>query len=585
MRIAEIDDKRPAREDVRCFFGLNRRESRQTGESRDEENVTGELSPFLSTRRDAVKLTDSFGTCCAIMMKDHPAWVTEVTGGAASKLYYAGLDTSVVLSPGKKQLVSMGTKIIVFPDKVWYDTVNGESGSLDAEFSSEDEVTVTYSLSRLDGAEYDATSSAVAPPSPADGAYWCDTSGTTASLMRYSESSGTWSPVDSTFIKISTPGIGAPFSVGDGVVISSSVVSSLNGAHVIEEKGDGFIVVAGIITSVETQSTPITVSRRAPAVDLAVEYSNRIWACRSGLDNNGRLVNEIYATKLGDPFNWNCFAGLASDSYAAGVGSDGPFTGAAVFLGYVMFFKERCVHKVFGTKPSNYQVITSNIRGVARGAESSLCVMDEMLYFAGVDGIMAYDGAVPEVISEPLGEISPDGCCAASRGRRLFVSAKYGSARDLYVYDTKSAVWHRYSPLPVEAMAGCSAGVFAAAGGSLYVIDSKDGGAAASDLTGYASRSSVKESWYFETGELTAETEDRYVERVEISCAVAAGGEMTVELITEEDGRVPVVTLRPTVRRTFVVPVVTGRHRRARIKVSGYGDAVVYSMAKFVKKC
>jgi len=584
MKIANIKAREPEREEIRSFFGLNRQSSPGVGESRDEENVSSDLYPFLSPKRETVRLTDDFGTCRALIMKDQMAWVTDVEGGEFCRLFYAGADTGLVMSAGDKQLVSMGTKIIVFPDKVYYDTADASYGSLDASFTSVEDIAVRFTLSRLDGGEYEYDSSPTAPENPSDGALWCDTSSSPAVLMKYSETSAMWVAVDSTYVKISTPGIGADFSAGDGVTLSSSVVASLNGDAVIDGCGDDFIIVAGIITAPAVQYTPITVERTAPAVDFAVEYSNRIWACRSGLNNRGELVNEIYASKLGDPFNWNAFSGLVSDSYAAGVGSDGPFTGAAVFLGYVMFFKERCVHKVFGNRPSNFQIITSNIRGVAEGASRSLAVMDDVLFFSGVDGIMAYDGTSPAPISEPLGEISPAGAICVPNGKYLYVSALFGERRELYVLDTKLSLWHRYAPMNVDHMTPTRHGVIASADGSLWVIDSRDLGIGASNLTGYHTRCALSESWYFETGELTAERDDMYVRRVELTAAVPAGGEMRVELISDEDERRPVVTVRPTVRRTFTVPIVTGPHRRYRLRVGGTGKTVLYSIAKFVEK-
>ncbi|MBR6917243.1 MAG: hypothetical protein IKN38_03580, partial [Clostridia bacterium] len=287
MRIATLKPTGPEREEIRNFFGLNRQIKPGKGESADEENVCTDLFPFLSPKRDTVRLTENFGNCRALIMKDHPVWVTDVEGGAASKLFYAGADTGLVLSAGKKQLVSMGTKVIVFPDKVYYDSANGESGSLDASFTSADGVAVRYTLCRLDGGEYEYDTSYNEPENPSDGALWCDTSESPASLKKYSEMSGAWFPVDSTYVKISSPGIGIVFSEGDGVTISDSTVEEINGGAVISLIGDDFIVIPGLLTSPAVQTTPLTLSRTAPAVDIVLEYSNRLWACRFGLDNSG----------------------------------------------------------------------------------------------------------------------------------------------------------------------------------------------------------------------------------------------------------------------------------------------------------
>ncbi len=581
MIIPGLDAKKRDRDTVRSFFGLNRQPSIGIGEASDEVNLCDEYYPFLCPRREAVRLTDSFGKCRSLTGGGQPSWIVETDGGTAAKLFYAGRDTGLVLTPGEKQCAAMGTKIVVFPDKASYDTVTGETEYLDASFTSADGVSVNFTLSRLDGGEYEYDSSPAAPESPADGALWCDTSTDPASLMKYSATSGVWVAVDSTYVKISTPGIGRAFSEGDGVTVSSSSVASLNGGAVVALCGDDFIVIPGIITAPSVQTTPVTVERRAPALDFVVEYSNRLWGCRSGLSNDGVLVNEIYASALGDAKNWNRFSGLVSDSYAAGVGSDGPFTGAAVFLGYVMFFKERCVHKVFGNRPSNYQIITSNIRGVAPGAEKSLCVRDEILYYFCRDGFAAYDGTVPEIISDPLGELESDGAAAAKSGRHVYLSAKRRGVRELYAYDAKFAVWHSYGEFDVDEMDSAYCGVLAAGGGALYVVDPSDlTGEEAALFTGYRDPVPIPFSWYFETGELTGEERDVRVARVEVTAAVPAGGYVRLSVVTGDGVLTPAVTVRPTVRRTFTVPVSVPRDRRCRLRVEGEGRAVVYSLAK-----
>ena len=48
------------------------------------------------------------------------------------------------------------------------------------------------------------------------------------------------------------------------------------------------------------------------------------------------------------------------------VGSDGPFTGAATCMGYALFFKENTLHKLYGSKPSDFQLTSLRCRGVAK---------------------------------------------------------------------------------------------------------------------------------------------------------------------------------------------------------------------------
>lgn len=106
-------------------------------------------------------------------------------------------------------------------------------------------------------------------------------------------------------------------------------------------------------------STPVRMERRVPDLDYVTECDNRVWGCSS-------KENVIYACRLGDPTNWFSYRGIAADSYAVTVGSDGAFTGAATCMGYALFFKENTLHKLYGSKPSDFQLTSLRCRGVAK---------------------------------------------------------------------------------------------------------------------------------------------------------------------------------------------------------------------------
>ena len=125
-----------------------------------------------------------------------------------------------------------------------------------------------------------------------------------------------------------------------------------------------WVIIVALIEKPET-AAGVKLQRKVPDMDFVVEHGNRLWGCSSE-------KHEIYASALGDPKNWNQYLGVASDSYAVTVGSTGPFTGAASHLGFILFFKQDCVHQILGSKPSNFQLDTTNCRGVAEGSERSL---------------------------------------------------------------------------------------------------------------------------------------------------------------------------------------------------------------------
>ena len=99
-----------------------------------------------------------------LLEKDAPCWVS---GGT---LYVNGLATSVTgLAAGEKQLVSMGAYVLIFPDKVYYNTADPtDTGSMEASYRALG--TVSYTPCDVDGNPYTIGSTGVAEPAdPANG--------------------------------------------------------------------------------------------------------------------------------------------------------------------------------------------------------------------------------------------------------------------------------------------------------------------------------------------------------------------------------------------------------------------------------
>ena len=150
-------------------------------------------------------------------------------------------------------------------------------------------------------------------------------------------------------------------------------------------------------------------------MDFVVEQGNRLWGCKYGIVD-GRPVNEIYASKLGDFRNWNSFAGLSTDSYAASRGSDGAFTGAAACLGGGIFFKEDCMERVYPSATGAHQIVTLRCPGVKKGCHGAAAVVDGTLFYLGLGGVYAFDGSMPGCVSMPLGSVRYQDGAAAGTG-------------------------------------------------------------------------------------------------------------------------------------------------------------------------
>ena len=518
------------------------------------------------------------------------------------------LDIAGEADPTKTIMVSMGAYVIIITrkadgtpiDKVWVNSQDlTETGKIDYTFTTKSDT--TFSMCKVDGSEYDNT--VVSPSAPeiteemieeaksngTDLPLWIDTSATPHSLKQYSTSTSAWTTIATTYVKIASSGIGQDLSVNDGVNISGITIdqlSDLNNTMIIWAKGDDYIVVTGIIDEVSTQlfedeegEHPITITREMPNMDFIIESGNRLWGCRYGVARNGEVVNEIYASKLGDFKNWNSFAGISQDSYVASVGTDGQFTGAITHLGYPIFFKENYMHKVYGNYPSNYQIQTTACRGVQEGCSQSLAIVNETLYYKARSGICAYDGSLPVEVSNALGDISYYGAVAGTLGNKYYVSMAETDSDPvqyhLFVYDSAKGMWHREDNTQVVAYCNCR--------GNLYYIDDADG--QIKTVRGSSTETETVK-WEAVTGVIGTDSPDKkYISRIDVRLKLNPGDTVTF-YVEYDSGEVwdHLFTMTGKSLRTFAIPIRPQRCDHLRLKIVGEGDVKIFSICKTIEQ-
>ena len=290
-----------------------------------------------------------------------------------------------------------------------YDRIMNEAGSMTSKFVSEAGVTVTYTISKQDGSDYDSVvAQETAPENPSEGDYWLNTTEGSEGLNVYVQSS--WQPVPTCYIRIEIEGAGFDdyFTTEDVINLNSATVQDINNGSLIQAISEDYIVVIGLmdaVTKTETTSAAykLTIERVLPELDYICADKNRLWGCRYGYDSRGDLINEIYASKLGDFRNWYSYQGLSTDSYAATIGIPGQFTGCISYGGYPTFFKENAIIRVSGSYPAEYNVMQMEARGVQDGSHKSLAIVGEALYYKAPGGVMVYDGSLPQMISAEFG--------------------------------------------------------------------------------------------------------------------------------------------------------------------------------------
>ena len=570
--LAKLDS---TRELIDVFRGYNHNLRIGDGEFYDMKNLSSKDYPILSPRYlRGVYASPSIPQ--GMIAKDSLCYVDG--NDFVINEYRVHLGLTVDDTP--KTLISMGAYVIVMPDKKYINTADlTDYGPIEASVTTA--TPVTFSLCTLSGVEYDnVKKQATEPESPNNMDLWLDTSATPNSLKQYSSTSEMWISIASTYIKISAINIGKYFAVNDGVIISGiegENLIDLNNTMVVCARGDDYITVAGILDEVITQTAPITVKRTMPTMDYIIESENRLWGCHYGLSDTGEFVNEIYASKLGDFKNWNCFMGISTDSYVASVGTDGQFTGAITHLGYPLFFKENCMHKVYGNYPANYQIQTTPCRGVQKGSGKSLAIVNETLYYKARSGICSYDGSLPTEISSALGDVSYSNAVAGVLGNKYYISmADADGVYHLFVYDTLRGMWHREDETEAVQFCNCR--------GDLYYIERDYNQIKTVKGTGVLEDEKLK--WEAVTGIIgTASPDKKYISRLDVRMSLTFGARVLFFIQYDSSpGWEQLYASMGTTLKSFSVPIKPKRCDHFRLKIVGEGDAKIYSICKTIEQ-
>ena len=565
-----------SRDMVDVFRGYNHNLRIGGGEFYDMKNMTSDHYPVLSPRGKRGVYAQP-ASAQGLIAKDSLCYVD------GSSFVINGYPVDMGLSTGAddcpKQLISMGAYVIILPDKKYINTLDTtDFGNIEAKFVSSTDT--TFSLCTVDGAEYENTIvSADEPAEPENMALWIDTSSTPHTLKQYSATSAMWVDIATTYIKISSTGIGKAFSQYDGVTISgiaAEELQDLNASAIIWARGDDYIVVVGILDMVTAQGIaagPITVARTMPNMDFVIESKNRLWGCRYGIAANGQVVNELYACKLGDFKNWNCFMQLSTDSYVASCGTDGPFTGAITHMGYPLFFKENCVHKVYGSYPGNFQIQDTACRGVMKGCHNSMAIVNEVLYYKARHAVCSYDGSLPVEISAALGEVSYRDAAAGSHGNKYYISmADPAGEYHLFVYDTAKGMWHKEDGLRADCFCSCREDLYCIEHGSGKILT----------MLGSGVPDAQPVEWMVQTGVIGTDMPDmKYISRLTVRMALEVG--TRIRLYAQYDSMgdwVSLGAMSGTTLRSFSMPVRTRRCDHLRLRIEGVGEARIYSITK-----
>lgn len=611
MRLPTFSEDARSTDVTTAFGGYNHTLNTQEGEFYDMKNMTTENYPILSPRHKRA-ICRSFTNLQGILDKDDLIWVDN------GYLFINGVQTNLPtgrLNPsGQKVIQKMGGIIVFMPDKVWYNVAKRTGGRLDA-YAESNAVTILINLGdKMNYPDYH-TSAYYETTTPQDGDYKMDLTKTNASaysdgqgepsdLYRYSSSAKAWIPVTDTNLSFTLQNSGlitsGDFKEGDGVKLiwngSGTWGSNVNFSNILfpytdETTGErynygslkyvsprmtSFVIDVGVTFPISfLTGTNIRIERITPSMSFITEHNNRLWGCSPD-------GHEIYASKLGDVTNWQCFQGIATDSWSATVGSDGVFTGAITYRGYPMFFKEHSVLKVSPSATGAHQYVETVLDGVQNGSARSLAEVGGVLVYKGVDAIYAMTTGYPQSISDPLGNIRYHDGHAGVLGDRYYICLTDDeNVHTTFVYDMKTQMWAKEDNEPKT--------LFCRNKDELYFFDVTDG--ALESITGkplYLSNGETKLSdeedfeWYVESGNIGfTDPNNKTIIRMAIRLFLEYGSNVSVYIQYDSDEEWKYLFgMAGQGLKTYTVPIKPRRCDHFRLKIAGSGDAKIYSLAK-----
>lgn len=530
-----------------------------------EENLSTRAYPYLRPRSPRRRISTQ--NIRAMGHMDGLCYLEDNT------LHYGDHAVILELAAGEKELLSFGAYVIVIPDMVWVNTADHSHGSCQIGRELETEVGIIW-CDREGSPLENIVDGTEAPTNTQQ--FWLDTSAEPFVLREYAGEIKKWREVDAPCIRLIGEEMGALFPKGSRIMIDRCpelfpYVGS--GLREVLDSGRDYLVIEGKIDALrkEMGRLQVYIHSPMPLMDHMIAHENRLWGCRYGLDHDGKFVNEIYASALGDFTNWYSFRGIASDSYVLSLGTEGPFTGAAVVGGYPVFFKENSLHKLYGTSPGSYRLQTQTCVGIAPGSEKSGAFLGHSFVYLGRDGFYGYDGSVPQKISRDLDGQTYSHAVGGVLGNHYYAYVKEGTGKEaILTYHGERGIWHRESSPKITA--------FQSAKGVLYYITDTPGLYAIGTQEGIVAEKSLP--WEAVTG-LIRRQEDRegYFTALRLRLSMDPGS--TLSLFADYDSRgawEPLGQVGAMGTGSREIPIRIRRCDHFRLKLKGRGDMILYDL-------
>ena len=552
------------------FGGINRTGNAREGELWDCGNLSADETPYLYPSGEKESIAQFTSPTCVFAFNG--LYVLDGT-----ELKYKGesdteFTVKMTLTAGQKQLAQVGDYICIFPDKKYYDAKNQKSGNLESNiyvsrwekysssapsqkeqyWSATNSILTVYNKTddRGDGTHYMSAKEIWDSYKVGD----CFTIYTTGGYIADKDIEVAWDVYDnlsaSKYIYLN--------KVENAIIRDISISDDESSVKLTFDEGTLFDSSnAGLYYGVNG----FYAKREIPDFEYICGACGRLW---------GVAGNTIYASRYLSPAAFGVYEGIASDSYYIDVTTPGEWTGCAAYLNHICFFKEGCIHKLYGNRPATFSLVTSNVPGVQKGSSASIVTINEVMYYKGIDNIYGYAGGTPQPVSYGLGNEKYTDAAAGRQGSKYYISMKDGGGKhSLFCYDTQRRLLLREDDTQIiSASDGTD--------GSLYIAES---GGGLLKIAGGAARD--KTEWYALLCEFSETVnEKKGYSRLQIRYDMEAGAYFNIEVSTDRGRFRLVKTVNKPGQRSVCVPLPPNRCDSFRVRLSGKGECRIKDMVR-----
>ena len=532
--------------DVLSFFGYDQRNKTDDRQMSEMLNMSSDAIPCLTPRKPRRHIASLSGITAITLPEYDPGILASFTGVAGGRFYYKGKAvTNMKLSDGEKSIADFNGNICIFPDKVYYRYLPDPDTGL-----TENKLKPMGRSMTLSGVKF---------------------------YSRYDEYTGEYTA----YIRKQAAGFNEVFKTGDSLVISGCSHEQ-NNTFVVESRSkyaeDERIVsmVADDVSISEislimhtkkgekglfhsfTENGEITVSVHIPDMDHICVHNNRLF----GTASNGEY---IYASKLGDCFNFNSFQGLKDDSWYSEIGTPGEFTGIVSYRTAVVAFKRNFIHHVYGDSPMNFSIPKQTLSGALDG--KSVAEVGGVLYYMAADGFYEYSGGEPAKISEPIKTLFKS-CKSGTDGRSYYACAtdKNGET-SLLVYNPDYNLWHREDDTEFVDFVRHNEHLYGVTRNNMYMLGDDEN----------ESQETIR--WCVVSKKFTLDDFDfKSVNAIYIRLEMNSESRVAVSFATDDGDFKPCAEIEGNGFMVHRIPVRLRKCDSFRVMLEGEGDAVVHDI-------